>query len=297
MEIKTIAANPNLTGQVRLIEDIAYGVAEGEALKLSVLAPWLQRDRVNELAPRPLIVFVQGSSWQRPTRGEQIPQLVQFVHQGYTVATIQHRNAIEGHQYPAFLVDVKTAIRYLRAHAAEYAIDPQRVVLWGTSSGGNAALLAGLTGDDPTFKRGAHLDQSDAVKAVVACFAPTDVADTFEYTKDFPGSSLLQLSLFGPDTSQWPEKMAAMSPLSRVQTAGADRTYPAFMLLHGDADQVVPYHEMEDLGQALEAAGASVEAVRIAGANHESDFWSQPVYDAIADFMAAQVHPQTAERK
>ncbi|MCB8600020.1 alpha/beta hydrolase, partial [Blautia sp. DFI.9.9] len=68
------------------------------------------------------------------------------------VATVQHRSALDGHAFPAFLQDVKTAIRYLRAHAAEYQIDPDRVGIWGTSSGANAALLTALTPNDPRYE-------------------------------------------------------------------------------------------------------------------------------------------------
>ena len=149
MSIKEISNNPTLAGQIRLIEDIVYSAADGEAQKMSILAPWTQRYKDLPQTKRPLLVFVQGSSWTTPTLGEKIPQLVQFVHAGYIVATVQHRSALDGHAFPAFLQDVKTAIRYLRAHAAEYQIDPDRVGIWGTSSGANAALLTALTPNDP----------------------------------------------------------------------------------------------------------------------------------------------------
>ena len=294
MKIKQVNNNPTLAGQVRLIEDVVYATANGEALKLSLLVPWLQRHRVAELDPRPLLVFVQGSSWQRPKRGEEIPQLVRYVHQGFVVATIEHRNAVEGHPFPAFLQDVKSAIRYLRAHAAECAIDPSRVALWGTSSGGNAALLAGLTGDDPAYQTADHANQSDAVQAVIACFAPTDVAATFEAAGNaVPGTDLLKFSLFGRNPAQWPAVMKEMSPLYRVED-GQD--YPPFLLMHGDADQIVPYEQMEQMAHRLEEAGAAVTAVRVTGADHESDFWSPAIYDQAAEFLAA-LNPQADERK
>ena len=159
MAIHELNNNPTLAGQVRLIENVVYGAADGEAQQMSLLTPWAQRYQAAQLPARPLIVFVQGSSWRLPTLGEEIPQLVQFVHQGYVVATVQHRNSLDGHAFPAFLTDVKAAIRYLRAHATEYAIDPARVSVWGTSSGANAAMLVGLTGDDPKYKTAADADR------------------------------------------------------------------------------------------------------------------------------------------
>ena len=283
MTIHEINNNAAMKGQVRLIENVTYSTVNGEALKMDILAPWSQRYDYLKSDPRPLIVFVQGSSWRQPTMGEEIPQLVQFVKAGYIVATVQHRNSLDGHSFPAFLQDVKTAIRFLRAHAEQYAIDPQRVAIWGTSSGANASLLVALTPDDPRYKTAEYTDQSDAVNAVVSCFAPTDVVDTFKNASQVPGSDILQYSLFGTDPSKWEDIKRQMSPLYQIKDG---QKYPPFLLLHGDADKVVPYHQMEDMYHALEEHGVSVEAYRVKGANHERDFWSQTIYDIVKDFLA-----------
>lgn len=287
MTIHEIKNNPSMAGQVRLIENVVYAAADGEALKMDILTPWTQRYDYLPSTPRPLIVFVQGSSWRRPTMGEEIPQLVQFVHYGYVVATIQHRNSLDGHEFPAFLQDVKRAIRYLRAHADEYSIDPQRVVLWGTSSGANAALLTALTQGDPRYETADNADQSDAVSAVVSCFAPTDVEETFAQN-GVAGSDLLQYALFGTDKKQWPAKKEAMSPLMQVD---ANKKYPPFLLMHGDADQVVSYDQMEKMYHKLAESGATVEAYRVKGANHERDFWSPQIYQIVRNFLDKIVHP------
>ena len=283
MTIHEINNNAAMKGQVRLIENVTYSAVDGEALKMDILAPWSQRYDYLKSDPRPLIVFVQGSSWRQPTMGEEIPQLVQFVKAGYIVATVQHRNSLDGHSFPAFLQDVKTAIRFLRAHAEQYAIDPQRVAIWGTSSGANASLLVALTPNDPRYKTAEYTDQSDAVNAVVSCFAPTDVVDTFKNASQVPGSDILQYSLFGTDPSKWDDIKRQMSPLYQIKDG---QKYPPFLLLHGDADKVVPYHQMEDMYHALEEHGVSVEAYRVKGANHERDFWSQTIYDIVKDFLA-----------
>ena len=283
MTIHEINNNAAMKGQVRLIENVTYSAVDGEALKMDILAPWSQRYDYLKSDPRPLIVFVQGSSWRQPTMGEEIPQLVQFVKAGYIVATVQHRNSLDGHSFPAFLQDVKTAIRFLRAHAEQYAIDPQRVAIWGTSSGANASLLVALTPNDSRYKTAEYADQSDAVNAVVSCFAPTDVVDTFKNASQVPGSDILQYSLFGTDPSKWDDIKRQMSPLYQIKDG---QKYQPFLLLHGDADKVVPYHQMEDMYHALEEHGVSVEAYRVKGANHERDFWSQTIYDIVKDFLA-----------
>jgi acetyl esterase/lipase len=288
MAIQEFNNNPALTGQVQLIENVVYGAAGGEAQHMCLLTPWAQRYMLTQMTPRPLIVFVQGSSWQLPVMGKEIPQLVQFVHRGYVVATVQHRNFLDGHPFPAFLTDVKAAIRYLRAHAEEYAIDPQRVSIWGTSSGANAAMLVGLTGDDPQYKTAANQDQSDAVNAVVSCFGPTDVAATFEHARGVVGTDVLETALFGSDREKWADLKREMSPLYRIEEG---KSYPPFLLMHGDRDQIVPYQQMEQMYDALAAHHVKVDGVRVHGADHERDFWSQAIFDHAAKFLEPIDHP------
>lgn len=281
-----------MKGQVRLIENVTYAAADGEPVKMDILTPWTQRFDYLKSTPRPLIVFVQGSSWRKPTMGEQIPQLVQFVKYGYIVATVQHRNSLDGHAFPAFLEDVKTAIRYLRTNAAHYSIDPERVVVWGTSSGANAAMLVGLTANDPRYKTADYTDVSDAVSAVVSCFGPTDVIDTFKAADQVPGADILQYSLFGKDRSQWDQIKKEMSPLYQVNP---DKKYPPFLLFHGDDDKVVPYAQMERMYNKLQSSGVAVEAYRVKGANHERDFWSPQIYDIVRDFLEPLTHASSKE--
>lgn len=287
MAIHEIENNPGLTGQVRLIDNVTYAAVDGRPLKMAILEPWTQRFPLKyHLAPRPLIVFVQGSSWRVGKMGEQIPQLVQFVKAGYVVATVQHRNTLDGYPFPAFLEDVKTAIRYLRRRAVKFAIDPDRVTIWGTSSGANAAMLVGLTGDDPRYAGHLYRTESDRVNAVVSCFAPMDVLDTFDYTAAVPGSELLKFCLLGMDRKKWPEIAKEMSPLDQVKP-GQD--YPPFLLFHGDADKVVPYQQMVKMYDKLEADGYDVAAYWVKGANHEKDFWSERVYQTVLEFLDKKV--------
>lgn len=287
MAIHEIENNPGLTGQVRLIDNVTYAAVDGRPLKMAILEPWTQRFPLKyHPAPRPLIVFVQGSSWRVGKMEEQIPQLVQFVKAGYVVATVQHRNTLDGYPFPAFLEDVKTAIRYLRRRAVKFAIDPDRVAIWGTSSGANAAMLVGLTGDDPRYAGHLYRTESDRVNAVVSCFAPMDVLDTFDYTAAVPGSELLKFCLLGMDRKKWPEIAKEMSPLDQVKP-GQD--YPPFLLFHGDADKVVPYQQMVKMYDKLSADGYDVAAYRVKGANHEKDFWSERVYQTVLEFLDKKV--------
>ncbi len=172
-EIRSLPCDPEMSGMAEIISGVTYAVEAGTPLKLSLAVPY------NRRRTWPLVVFIQGSGWTFPNVGLNLPHLGDIAREGFVVATVTHRSANQGHPFPAFLKDVKSAIRYLRAHAAEYCIDPDRVLAYGTSSGGNTALLLGLTGDDPRYRSDVCPHMSDRVCAVVDCFGPTHMHDLF----------------------------------------------------------------------------------------------------------------------
>ena len=160
--------NPLFSGLAEVLPDISYSAAHPE-LKMTIIFPQAAR-RLDDGRNYPTIVFVQGSGWTSPNIYYEIPQLSRFAQLGYIVATLTHRSALDGHRAPAFLEDVKTAIRFLREKAEEYKVDPHRIGIWGTSSGGNTALLAGLTGGDPAYRTDEYPEQADHVRMVVDCW-------------------------------------------------------------------------------------------------------------------------------
>ena len=281
-EIGHLPMNPSLEGQAELLQHIAYSQNGQE---LSLILPWANAWHLNK-KPAPLIVFVQGSSWTTPDLGFEIPMLSHFAEAGFVVATVSHRSAEKGYPFPAFLVDVKCAIRFLRAHASEYGIDPTRVLAFGTSSGGNTVCLLGLTGDDPEFRTDEYANESDAVSAVVACFAPTNLVTLFEYLKDYPDATRILTAYFGPDAENWPERMRAYSPVYRVEDG---KEYPPFLLLHGTGDTLVPSTQTEELYVRLREAGAQVQAYYVDGAEHEGNFWSPEVRAVIQEEIIARL--------
>ena len=275
--IPVLPKNPPLLGQAEVIGPVQYS-KNGQSLTL--ILPWAPNDDRSKVTPRPLILFVQGSSWTTPNLGYEIPMLSRYAEEGFAVATVSHRSARDGYPFPAFLLDVKCAIRYLRAHAADYAVDPDRILAFGTSSGGNTVCLLGLTGDDPELKTDEYHDVSDSVRAVIACFAPTDLNALFEYLKDVPDIRAAMKAYFGPDEDAWEAVMRRWSPVNLVRDGVK---YPPFTLLHGTGDPVVPCAQMEALYLRLKKAGACVTAYYVDGAEHEGDFWSAEVRRVIRE--------------
>ncbi len=280
----TIHNNPALAGLVDLKTNIVFAAPGGKELALQLLKPMWHSEGGKGF---PLVVFIQGSAWTKPNQFWEIPQLSRLALRGYVIASVTHRSCFTD-PAPAFLKDVKTAIRFLRAHAAEYDIDTDRVCAWGTSSGGNTALLLGMTGDDPTFETDDYAGYSSSVKAVVDCFGPTDLVKMIDkqYGVQPRDDENLLWVLGGRNEETYRDTLSLISPISYV-TPG--RSLPPFLILHGDADDVVLFEDSEALYDKLIANGYEADFVQVAGAPHEGDFWSQELLEIIFSFIERNV--------
>lgn len=287
-----VPSNPKLSGMARMIRDVAYKTG-ADHLVMDIIAPQSTGD--DDERRYPAVVFVQGSAWTTPDRDAQIPQLSRLAHEGYVVATVNHRDASRNPEYrfPAYLEDVKSAVRFLRTHADRWQVDTDRIGIWGTSSGGNTALLVGLTADDPRYEDGTNPGVSDAVDYVVACFPPTDLTETIEafgHEDDpfrlyyaGPLAAVLGATPQSGITEEIRQRAADMSPYLQVESG---RHYPPTLLLHGTGDRVVPYRQSVKMRDRLVDNGNSARLVLVDGADHEHDFWSPRVLDIIGAFIA-----------
>ncbi|MBR6186079.1 MAG: alpha/beta hydrolase [Clostridia bacterium] len=281
--------NPMLSGQAELKQRVVYS-ENGQTLTLAL--PWAHRDRRGPVEPTPLIVFVQGSGWTTPNLDYELPMLSRFAEEGIAVAAVCHRSTMDGHPFPAFLQDVKCAVRFLRAHAEEYNLSKEKVAAFGTSSGGHTVCLMGLTGDDPRYRTREYPEQSDAVCAVVSCFGPLELVSLFAQRLEQRRESTEERlkKMFGPDKSKWQEKLWQFSPALQVEKGKA---YPSFLLLNGTGDAVVPCEQMERMYQSLRGAGASVRAYYVDGAEHEGNFWGPEVRRIIHDELTEKLFGRT----
>lgn len=283
--------NPLLTGQAELKQNVMYS-KNGQTLTL--ILPWAHRDRRGPIDPTPLIVFVQGSGWTTPNLDYELPMLSHFAEEGIAVASVSHRSTLDGHPFPAFLQDVKCAIRYLRANAETYNLDKNRVAAFGTSSGGNTVCLLGATGNDPRYRTEEYPEESDAVCAVVSCFGPMDLVTLFgqRLAKDRVGTEERLTRLLGPDRSAWDFMLEEFSPALQIKPGF---TYPPYLLLHGTEDPAVPFEQMERMAASLRRAKARVRAYYVDGAEHEGNFWSPEVRRVIHDELTETLFGKTIE--
>ena len=232
--------------------------------------------------PWPLIVWVHGGGWQSGSKEQCLALRSGLPETGYAIASLNYRLSGEA-AFPAQIEDCKAAIRWLRAHAGEYHIDPQHIGVWGSSAGGHLVALLGTSGSVKEFDKGENLDQSSRVQAVCDFYGPSDfqtMASGAGYERhDSPDSPESQL--IGGVPSQNPGKAAAASPVTYVN---ADN--PPFLIVHGSKDPVVPPDQSNRLHAALLKAGVACKLIIIPGAKHGGPEFSTPeIQAAVKDFF------------
>ena len=284
MSHKIIKNNPTLEGMAEIIPDIVFSKVP---LKLQIINPWW--DRINGKTPSyPLVVFVQGSGWTSPNVWMEVPQLCRLAERGYVVATITHRNCYDGYPFPACLKDVKTAIRFLRCKGREYGIDTEKIGIWGTSSGGNLALLTALTIGDERYKTDEYGEYSDSVDYCVACFPPTDLVESMKdesFCKDIK-ETFLELS--GGHIDENISVLREMSPYHIVKDMVREeknKKLPPILIAHGDSDTLIPYNQGKKMYDALLLLKAKADMVTVSNADHEGSFWSREMLNIIFEFI------------
>jgi len=284
----TIQNNPTLESSYRVTPNVIYRSVDGHDLKMHIIHPWV--NELNEDLRLPLILFIQGSAWTHPDMYTEIPALSWYASQGYVVATVDHRNCADGYPFPAYLEDVKCALRFLRAHAKEYRIDPDRVAAYGTSSGGNTALLLGMTGDDPRYKTEEYAEYSDSVCAVAECFGPTDM---YDFARFLDGNIIFEgiiLTILGGRPRESAEAAQRAHDMSPVCIAEPGKNYPPIFILHGSGDWLVNYDvHGKALFDKLDSFGYDVSMVCVENGDHEGNFWSAHVHELVLRFIDEKI--------
>ena len=254
-----------------------YGFTR-EDLKMDIIMP----KHIDGHEPLPAVLWLCGGAFCVVDRSVWMPQMVEFARKGYVVASVNYRtsNAV---CFPEPLKDVKAAIRFLRANAAEFCIDADRIAVMGESAGGTLASLAGATAGMPEYEEGDFLGVSSAVQAVVDIYGVTQIDAMPSHSEDPNVADWTMTAFLGGLT---PEKAARASAVNYV---GKDT--PPFMILHGSADITVPIANSEALYKALTKAGVMAEFYVLEGAGHGDDmFYQQAIYDRIDAFLKAAMH-------
>lgn len=236
---------------VTMHRDIEYTRVGDQRLAMDAAIP-------RSAEPLPAIIVVHGGGWVRGDRVTDVaPILGPLSDAGFAWFSISYRLMDhDATQFGAAIQDVEAAIRFVKAHAAEYHVDPGRVALVGESAGGQLAAMAAL-------------DRSPGlrVKGVVALYAPTDLVTLAKTSNKVPqwvrdnlhGSAFEAMILAG---------LKQYSPIEHVR---ADM--PPFLLIHGTADTLVPFEQSRAMCARVRAAGASCELYPVQGAGHGMRWW------------------------
>jgi len=251
------AARPTLPDNVTADWDVEYSRV-GDRVAMDIFRP--KSATANAPGKAPAVLAIHGGGFRRGTRNSYHALCIKLAQRGYVAATASYRLAPR-HQFPAALEDSKAAVRFLRANAARFGLDPMRIGVTGGSAGGHLALMVGLTGPLKIFEgSGPHLDQSSAVQAIVNYYGPTDF--TQSYGKSVDAHEVLPLFL-GGDLEHARQAHIAASPLNYVTPLA-----PPTLTIHGTQDKYVAYEQGTWITSKLATNGVDAELETLAEAGH-----------------------------
>lgn len=256
---------------VELTEGVVYGTGGGQELKLTLILP---KAEATEL--RPGVMFYHGGGWKGGGPNQFYPQAFRLAQLGYVCASARYRMLPEW-TFPACVEDAKCALRWFRANAAKWHLDPDRIAASGGSAGGHlAAMVAysdGMEGD------GGNPSVSSKVKCLVG-FNP--VLDLVDLVQRKPGNPLC-VNFIGQPYEEAPELYQQASPSHWV-----DADCPPTLLLHGDKDTTVPYPQAVDAVAKLKELGVPAELFTAEGVAHaffNKEPWLSRCCDAMEKFL------------
>lgn len=257
-------ANAQIEGALKfndvdLDADVEYAKVGDISLKVDVLTPKTKSDK-----PRPVIVFIHGGGWQSGNKRGGVFGLRPLVATGdYVGVSVQYR-LTDVASWPAQIHDCKAAIRWVRANAAKYGIDPERIGVWGGSAGGHLVSLLGTSGGVAEIEGDLGTKEgSSRVQCVVDFCGPSDfLAFDAENPKLKTANSAISKLLGGP-LREKQEVAKQASPITYVT-----KDDPPFLVVHGTADAIVPVDQADRFHKALTAAGVDSKYVRIVGGSH-----------------------------
>lgn len=229
-------------------------------------------------APIPAVLCIHGGGW---SGGSKDGIRIDLATRGYFVVSVGYRLAGKN-LWPAQIQDCKLAVRWIRANAGKYNVNPEKIGAFGHSAGGHLAACLGTMGKTPGLDDGPYSGVSSEVQAVVDYAGPSDLAIYFHHKPP--------ANLFGPQAQgelEHPEVMDKASPIHFVSPA-----CPPFFIAHGDQDKAVPMEQGALLADALKKAGVPVEYVVVKNAGHslgglKTDPPCEPTSAELRDMSAA----------
>lgn len=281
---------------IRTISEVVYsqiiGKREARQLRMTVLIP-------DTGAAKPAVLFFPGGGWLGAAKDRFAENRWALAEAGFVVATAEYRTIPAG--FPAQVVDGKTALRFLRAHAADFEIDTDRIGVMGNSAGGWLAEMVALSTHTREWTSAEWGDESEAVSACCALHPVSNLIGIGEGldpdavaahdSESSPEALLVNGVSFtgrgdGPIASV-PEKAEAASPAGLLIRKPADVKAPPFLLIHGTADRMVSPAQSAHMAELLKEAHVPFRYYLLEGVDHSSDpaWYQEPICDLIVKFF------------
>lgn len=286
--VKVVELHDSVCYTANLIPDIVYARRNDTDLHVHIIYPYEEEKREKEKR-WPLIVFVQGSAFHKQDIFCHLSHMVRFAEKGYIVALVECRPS-EIAPFPAQMQDCKTAIRFLRKNADEYQIDSDNVILWGDSSGGHTALMAGFTIDcEPDTEL--YDEYSSGVKCIIDWYGPTVfsrmncVPSTMDHiTPNSPeGYEIGRLDVLEN------ESKAKLSIPMRYLSE--EKEVPPLLIMHGDKDRKVPFNQSVLLYNQMMELGKEVCFYKLKNSDHGvKGFNSVEALGIVEDFIKKYIN-------
>ena len=259
--------------------DVEYADREDKKLFLQIIRP------INTTEKTSLIVFIPGSAFHRQNVKARVAQLAILAVRGYAVALLEYRGS-EDASFPAFVLDAKAGILFMKQNAERYNIDSEKVFVMGDSSGAYTALMTGLTYGVEELEDEALRDADYSIRGIIDFYGPTDITTM----NDEPSSQDHRT----PDS---PEGLmiGGYEVLNHLELANptiiknylfVGGTYPPVIMFHGSNDELVPFGQSCELYKAIKEVGGEAALYQIDGAHHgDRQFWSATVLDMVQRFI------------
>ncbi|MBR4265482.1 MAG: prolyl oligopeptidase family serine peptidase [Bacteroidales bacterium] len=264
-------------------KDVNYAGDDLEAHRLDIYLPKTGQKSYKA------VIAIYGSAWF----SNNMKAITYFslgkplIDAGFAVICINHRASTDA-KFPAQIQDVKGVIRFIRANKEKFKIDDSFIGITGFSSGGHLSAMAGVTNGMKTFKGvdiegnvGGNENFSSRVDAVVDWFGPVDMAHMENCTEPKDDKSP-EAVLIGGDPRVMTDMVKVISPVYYMKNK---KNMPQFVVIHGDADDVVPYCQSKTLSEALQKIGKLTEFVTVPNGKHGPVTFNEQTYKTMVDFF------------
>ncbi|WP_294610603.1 alpha/beta hydrolase [uncultured Bacteroides sp.] len=275
-------------GQTMQWIDINYANDSLEGHKLDIYLPGGEQSKYK------VVVLIYGSAWFANNMKQMAFQTMgkPLLDEGFAVVSMNHRSSSDA-KFPAQINDVKAVVRFIRAHADEYRFDTSFIGITGFSSGGHLSSLAGTTNGVKMYKVGDtemdiegnvgdYTSFSSQVDAVVDWFGPIDMT-RMENCATTKGADSPEAALIGGTPAEHMDVLALLNPMTYI-----DERDPKFLVIHGDADQVVPYCQSIFFKDALSAKGRLEEFISVPQGQHGPITFNEQTFKKMTKFFRKQ---------